>query len=106
MEWLARFKDHATGAYYKWFRMLTLGWSDGHTFLPLDFTLLSSVKAGLTGMNPGIDKRSCGYKRRKEAFHSAPHLVSELLDRAIASGVSAAYVLMDSWFARVVLATT
>lgn len=67
VELLARFKDHATGTYYKDFRMLTLGWSDGHTFLPLDFALLSSVKAGLTGMNLEVDKRSCGYKRRKEA---------------------------------------
>lgn len=98
VELLARFKDHATGAYYKGFRMLTLGWSDGHTFLPLDFALLSSVKAGLTGIHPGIDKRSSGYKRRKEALLSAPHLVSALLDRAITSGVSASYVLMDSWF--------
>ena len=98
VELLARFKDHATGAYYKGFRMLTLGWSDGHTFLPLDFALLSSVKAGITGIHPGIDKRSCGYKRRKEALLSAPHLICELLDRAITSGVSAAYVLMDSWF--------
>jgi len=98
VELLARFKDHATGAYYKGFRMLTLGWSDGHSFLPLDFALLSSVKAGLTGIHPGIDKRSCGYKRRKESLLAAPHLVSELLDRAIASGVAAAYVLMDSWF--------
>lgn len=98
VELLARFKDHATGAYYKGFRLLTLGWSDGHTFLPVDFALLSSVKAGLTGIHPGIDKRSCGYKRRKESLLSAPHLVPELLDRAIASGISAAYVLMDSWF--------
>lgn len=81
VELLARFKDHATGAYYKGFRMLILGWSDGHTFLPLDFALLSSVKAGLTGIHPEIDKRSSGYKRRKEALLSAPHLVSELLDR-------------------------
>lgn len=29
---LARFKDHATGAFYKGFRMLTMGWSDGHSF--------------------------------------------------------------------------
>ncbi|MFD2876556.1 hypothetical protein ACFTAO_12225 [Paenibacillus rhizoplanae] len=72
VELLARFKDHATGAYYKGFRMLTLGWSDGHTFLPLDFALLSSVKAGLTGIHPGIDKRSSGYKRRKESLLSAP----------------------------------
>ncbi len=38
---LARFKDQATGAYYKGFRMLTMGWSDSHTFIPMDFALLS-----------------------------------------------------------------
>jgi hypothetical protein len=43
VELLARFKDHAKGCYYKGFRMLTLGWSDGHTFIPVDFSLLSSV---------------------------------------------------------------
>ncbi len=47
VELLARFKDHATGAYYKGFGMLTLGWADSYMFLPLDFALLSSVNAGL-----------------------------------------------------------
>ncbi len=37
VELLARFKDHATGCYYKGYRMLTLGWSDGHTFIPCGF---------------------------------------------------------------------
>lgn len=33
VEMLARFKDHATGAFYKGFRLLTMGWSDGHSFI-------------------------------------------------------------------------
>ncbi|WP_379140341.1 hypothetical protein [Paenibacillus sp. sgz500992] len=70
----------------------TFGYTCSHLFL------LVSVKAGLIRMNPGIDKRSCGYSRRKKALLSAPHLISELLDRAIAFGVSAAYVLIGSWF--------
>ncbi|MET3211890.1 UNVERIFIED_CONTAM: hypothetical protein ABIC26_004858 [Paenibacillus sp. PvR008] len=78
--------------------MLTLGWSDGHTFLPLDFALLSSTKTGLNGIQSGVDKRSCGYKRRKEALLSAPLVIPELLDRALSSGAVAEYVLMDSWF--------
>ncbi len=44
VELLSRFKDHATGSYYKGFRMLTLGWSDGHTFIPVDFSLLASLR--------------------------------------------------------------
>lgn len=53
---LARFKDHATGAFYKGFRLLTIGWSDGHNFLPLDFALLSSRNGQINGMNEKIDK--------------------------------------------------
>jgi DDE superfamily endonuclease len=98
VEMLARFKDHATGAFYKGFRMLTMGWSDGHSFVPMDFALLSSAKSAITGMMEGIDKRTHGYKRRKEAFCSAPQVIASMLDRAIQAGVSASYVLMDSWF--------
>lgn len=63
VEMLARFKDHATGAFYKGFRMLTMDWSDGHSFVQMDFALLSSMKSGINGMADGIDKRSHGYKR-------------------------------------------
>jgi hypothetical protein len=98
VEMLARFKDHATGAFYKGFRMLTMGWSDGHSFVPVDFTLLSSSKSAINGMSDGIDKRSHGYKRRQEALCSAPQVIAAMLDRAMKAGLSASYVLMDSWF--------
>lgn len=42
VELLARVYDHVSGTYVKGFRMLTLGWSDGNTFLPLSHCLLSS----------------------------------------------------------------
>ena len=35
VELLARNKDHSTGIYYKGFRKLTVGWTDGATFIPL-----------------------------------------------------------------------
>ena len=35
VELLARVYDHVSHSYVKGFRMLTLGWSDGNTFLPL-----------------------------------------------------------------------
>lgn len=98
VELLARFKDHATGTFYKGFRMLTLGWSDSHTFVPLDFALLSSNKSAINGMNETIDKRSHGYKRRQEALLSAPQVIVSMLDRALKAGATASYVLMDSWF--------
>lgn len=95
VEMLARFKDHATGAFYKGFRLLTMGWSDGHSFVPMDFALLSSAKSSINGMTKGMDKRSHGYKRRQEAFCSAPHVIAAMLDRAIQAGISASYALME-----------
>ena len=51
------------------FRLLTLGWSDGTSFLPVDFGLLASAKTDkqLQEVNLAIDKRSCGGHRRWKA---------------------------------------
>jgi hypothetical protein len=98
VELLARCFDHAKSCYCKGFRMLTLGWSDGQTFIPLDFALLSSSKSQINGISADIDKRSTGYKRRMEALKSAPELIPKMIKRALDQGVTASYVLMDSWF--------
>lgn len=42
VELLAKVYDHAKHAYKFDFRMLTLGWSDGNTFLPVNSILLST----------------------------------------------------------------
>ena len=98
VELLARCKDHTNNSYYKGFRMLTLGWSDGHTFIPTDFAMLSSKKACLNGINEAVDKRSLGYQRRLEALKKAPDAIPAMIDRTLRSGVQASYILMDSWF--------
>lgn len=100
VELLTRIFDHANGRFIKGFTMLTLGWSDGFSFLPVDFAMLSSTKVTnrLNGINPSIDKRTSGYKRRKEALVARPEAASILLDNALSSGMTADYVLMDSWF--------
>ena len=81
--------------------MLTLGWSDGNTFIPLAFSQLSSEKKDnrLYGMNESIDKRTNGYQRRKEAIRKSPDVLIELLNQAGAYMVPASYLLFDSWFA-------
>jgi hypothetical protein len=80
--------------------MLTLGWSDGNSFLGLDFALLSSKekKNRYTEITKSLDKRTCGYKRRKEAMTKSTQLMEPMLKRALAMGVKARYLLMDSWF--------
>lgn len=78
--------------------MLTLGWSDGYTFMPIDFSLLSSKYAQINGISEQIDKRTCGYKRRENALQSKPEQLPDMIKRTLTSGIDANYVLMDSWF--------
>jgi hypothetical protein len=98
VEMLARFKDHATGAFYKGFRMLTMGWSDGHSFIPVDFALLKFHEVLHQRDNGGDRKRTSGYKRRQEAFHTSQQVIAAMLDRAIAAVMTSSYALIDSWF--------
>ncbi len=80
--------------------MLTLGWSDGFSFAPIDFVMLSSTKLAnrLCEMAERILKRTHGYKRRCESMTRKPDAVIGLIDRALKAGFSADFVLMDSWF--------
>lgn len=100
VELLARCMDHSslTKRFYKGFRMLSMGWSDGFTFMPLDFALLSSKNSQINGISSDIDKRCSGYKRRLEALETAPSLIPSMIERSLNAGVIADYVLMDTWF--------
>jgi hypothetical protein len=101
VELLSRVFDHSKKKYLKGFRMLTLGWSDGNSFLGIDFALLSSTqsKNRYSEVNPDIDKRTCGYKRRQEALTKTTEHLVPMVKRALSIGVRAKYILMDSWFA-------
>jgi hypothetical protein len=98
VELLSRFWDHATKCYYKGFRMLTLAWSDGHTLIPIDFALLGSLKSQINSIFQSIDRRSTGYQRRLEALKPATEIIPQMIERALSFGITASYVLMDSWF--------
>lgn len=101
VELLAWVHDHTDNRFIKGFKMLTVGWTDGASFLPLDFALLSSAKeeSRLQGISKSLDKRTCGYKRRREAMHKVTELLEPMVKRVLAAGIDAAYILMDSWFA-------
>jgi len=101
VELLARVFDHNSKLFVKGFRMLTLGWSDGHSFIPMLFSILSSAeeKNRLVPMHDGIDKRSNGYKRRKESICKSTDVLVDMVKLAIAAGTEASILLFDSWFA-------
>jgi len=101
VELLARVRDHVEHKYVRGFRMLTLGWSDGNTFLPVAFSLLSSEneRNRLCGIDSRIDKRTTGYKRRMESIKKSTEVMFDLLRQAQEYGIQARYLLFDSWFA-------
>jgi hypothetical protein len=99
VELLAKVYDHAKHAYRFGFRMLTLGWSDGSTFLPVNSILLSSEnKRNRVNEAESLDKRTTGYKRRQLSMTKGTHAMIELLKSAKAAKIPAKYVLFDSWF--------
>lgn len=66
VELLAKVYDRAKHAYKFGFRMLTLGWSDGSTFLPINSVLLSTDnKENRINEASVVDKRTVRYKRRQ-----------------------------------------
>jgi hypothetical protein len=99
VELLSKVFDHTTHKFVKGFKMLTLGWSDGTTFLPVVFSLLSSrqEKRILCPADSKVDKRSAGYKKRTEATKNSIETLLKLLDSV--KGLPAKYLLFDSWFA-------
>lgn len=79
--------------------MLTLGWSDGNSFVPVNHCLLSAADdKNLLCEAAAYDGRSLAGKRRKQSRRKATEVMLELIRTAHHAGLSAKYVLFDSWF--------
>ena len=95
----SRVFDHTSMKYRKGYRLMTLGWTDGNTFLPVNSCLLASTKErNLIGPVEEYDGRSLAAKRRKLAQTKGPEVMIELLETAQKAGHHADYVLFDTWF--------
>ena len=95
----SRVFDHVSMKYRKGYRLMTLGWTDGNTFLPVSSSLLASSKASnLIGPAACYDGRSLAAKRRNLAQMNGTDVMIELLKSAQAAGHQADYVLFDTWF--------
>jgi hypothetical protein len=99
-ELLAKVYDHDKHKYLTGYRGLTLGWSDGNTFLPVNFALMSTKKyQNLLGRKVKTwDQRSLAGKRRSQARRPMNEVTVELIKQAVRLGIAAKYVLFDSWF--------
>lgn len=96
----AKIYDHADHKFKRGFSMLTLGRTDGYSFVLVGFNMLSSTNKSnrYQEINDNIDRRTNGYKFRKESMLSKPEAAIKMLKNVLNAGIVADYVLMDTWF--------
>jgi len=85
------------------FKNLTLGFHDGKSLTPLDFTLqvekpLKKARHRKERFKKQRDPKSAGAKRIQERHVSKITNGLDMLKRAVKQGFRAKYVLVDSWF--------
>jgi len=99
VELLATCFDHAKHLYFKGFRMLTLGYTDGESFLPVaQWALSTENKKMRINEASEVGTDTPGHKRRQMAQKKATLAMLDLIDYANKAGIKANYVLFDSWF--------
>jgi len=99
VELLTKVYDHAKRKYKYGFRLLTLGWSDGNTFLPVNGCLLSSEnQKSRVNEAKELDKRTIGFARRKLSQTKATSVMLDLIDSAKKACIPASHVVFDTWF--------
>jgi len=110
IEFIGKVYDHVSHRWILGYKLLTLGFWDGISFNPLDFSFHSEKGKnkkrpyGLTKIE--LKKRfskkrpanSAGAKRAKELAESKNKNAISMIKRAVKNGFLADYVLADSWF--------
>lgn len=110
IEKVSRVFDHVTKRYVLGFKLLLMGYWDGVSFIPLDFSM--HREKGQNKEKPfGFKKKelkkqhktkrqsgSFSDERAREADMSKIDIAIKMFRRAISQGFIVDYVLMDSWF--------
>lgn len=77
--------------------MMTMGWTDGSSFVPIASSLLSSKNdQNVIGTTRRIDKRTISAKRRIIAQSKGTDLVSNCSIKALKARLTAKYVMFDT----------
>jgi len=99
VEYLGRQYDHSNANYYRGFRLLGAGWSDGHSFVPVEVELLTNATvAKRIGPDPNLDGRTHAGKRCKQALRKATEVCLEMIERSQDAELPVDYVVFDSWY--------
>ena len=107
-EGLSRVFNHVTNSHVFAYKLLVLGYSDGKSFVPFDFSLHNEKgkkkNYGLTAKQRKEQykkdrKPGCfGAKRKKEVRTEKGKNLIKMVKRAVKHGVVPKYLLTDSWF--------
>ncbi len=107
-EGISRVFNHVTKSYPFAYKALVLGYGDGKSFIPLDFSLHnekgSKKNYGLTKKQrkgqyvKNRDRLSHGAKRKSELRTPKGENLIKMVKRAVKHGITADYLLTDSWF--------
>jgi hypothetical protein len=108
MEFIGKVFDHCTHTYQLGMKMLTLGYTDGKTFLPIDFSIHNEAgKHGKRGLKTKELKaqfsknrppKSAGYEREAEVSMDKISVALKMIKHSIKKWLKVDYVLADSWF--------
>ncbi len=85
-ELLSRVYDHVIHKTVKGFNMLTLGWTDGYSLMPVGFNMMASADARkrVIPASDSIDKRKADYVLMDTWFTNEP-FIKELVKKALMS---------------------
>ena len=98
MELVSYHFDHKVGRSILGYLFLVLGYHEGTNFYPIDIGCQASSKRPNSRMRE-IDRRTNGWRRRKEALKKKTDVLIDMVQRAWLYGIDASFVLFDSWFA-------
>jgi hypothetical protein len=108
IEFIGKVYDHCSHAYTLGMKMLTLGFWDGKSFIPVDFSIHNEPgknknrglgKADLSGQFSKQREEGCAaLERAGEVSESKIETALQMIKSAIKKGFAAKYVLADSWF--------
>ena len=109
-EGVSRVWNHVIQKAVLGYQLLVMGYYDGTMFMPINFSFhreKGKNKKNKFGLNPKYlkkqfnkkrDNKSQGYIRKKELDQSKISMVVKMIKSAIKNGITADYVITDSWF--------
>ena len=82
--------------------IVSLNYSDGFSNFMLDFALAVNkyARVAIEDFTNKVDHRSNAHKRRLEMTKGKLQIAIDMVKRAVASGIYADYLLVDSWYSK------